>query len=107
MQHVDEFVRVRSGRSADEIRGEIGAADGAKTLDEGGQEPRAFLGRGFVGAGWKLQSGTNAGCECDPRVPGAVAEVDVAFQGRDMGRRRRWGWNVKEGARAVAKRPAA
>ncbi len=81
MQHVHEFVRVRSGRSADEIRGEVGAADGAKTLDEGGQKPCAFLGGGFVGAGGELQCGTNADGERDSRVPGTVAKVDVAFDG--------------------------
>ncbi len=81
VQHVDEFVRVCSSRSADEVVREVGATDGTKALDEGGQESCAFFGGGFVGARRELQRGPNAGYEGDPRVPGAVAEVDVAFDG--------------------------
>lgn len=50
MQNVDEFVRVHSGRSFDKVGSEIGTADSTKTLDEGGQQSRAFLSGGFVGA---------------------------------------------------------
>lgn len=91
MQNVDEFVRVSSGRPADEVGREVRAANGFEALDEGGQKPRAFLGGGFVGARGELQRGTNAGGEGDARVPGAVAEVDVAFDGAGHGgRSMRW-----------------